>query len=212
MVAGRADERVRVVDVARDHGVDGREARAGGERGDLVARRPDRRVRAGVAVPGLRQPLDALEVVGGVEAQQLVAGRAARTRGRAELLAETADLDQAADPANALGRLRVRARLDEAAGGITAAADPGSCHSMRSWKRRPVFGASVARSSARGRPDARAAPHSDYFFLIQAAGIGAILSLRFSGSTYVPMFLASQSLIGMTISFGIAEIGLPCFR
>ena len=68
-------------------------------------------------------------------------------------------------------------------GGITDAAEPGSCQSMRSWKRRPVRRI-VVRAVAGGPPRRTGRPRAcDYFFLIQAAGIGAILSLRFSGST-----------------------------
>ena len=112
VMARRPHERVGVVELAREHGVDGREARAGGERRDLVRARPDGREEPGVAVPRRGQLGDALEVGRGVEAQQLLA--LGRPRAQLdELLAEPAHLDEAADAPHALGRLGVRARLDE---------------------------------------------------------------------------------------------------
>ena len=114
MVAGRAGERVDVVDRAVEHGVDGGDDTAGGEERDLVAAGAERRQLAGVPAVLRRQRLDSLEVVARMAAEDLLLGRRPRLELH-ELGEQAADLDQVAEPPLRRRALRVRLRLDRAA-------------------------------------------------------------------------------------------------
>ena len=157
MMAGGSNERIRVVGVAVDDGVDSHKARAGGEGGDLVARRADGRVEASVAVPGGGQLSHALNVVGGVKPQELVvAGRPWAQR--YEPIGKATHLDERLDPAHALRALGVHAGLDEPPrrddGRGRARVVPEQ--SLMEGEGRPFHPA--LRLSGRSRPRARVAP------------------------------------------------------
>ena len=116
MVARRPHEGVRVVDDPLDDGVDGRDAGAGGEQRDLEARAVHERVVARVAAGSVAELSNEIHVGRGVHAGHLFdAGR--RRPGAVEVVPQTADLDEAVDPPDPVGRLGVRPRLDHSSRG-----------------------------------------------------------------------------------------------
>ena len=120
VMAGRPDERVRVVDLAVEHRVHSGDAAAGGQQRDLVRAVAERREVAGVAAERVALALDAGDVLGRVQAQDLLFGRRARLE-QQQVVDEAADLDQVLDPALALRALDVGQRLHRETGGH----DPG---------------------------------------------------------------------------------------
>ena len=72
VVSGRADERVGVVDGAVEDGVDGGDGAAGGEQGDFVSAVREGRALAGVAAVFGAEPADAVDVLGEMEAEDLL--------------------------------------------------------------------------------------------------------------------------------------------
>ena len=110
VVAGRAHERVAVVELAGDHRVGADEHAAGRQQRDLVAAVADGRELAGVAAVAVTHRLHRVDVVGGVEAQQLVA-RGVAWLDHGQLLDVAARVEQVLEPSLGLGVLEVQPRL-----------------------------------------------------------------------------------------------------
>src|SRR5262249_52284614 len=115
VVSRRADQRVGVVVLTPQDDVDRRQASTRRKKRDLVARAVNRGALTRIASSPVAQLLYAQYVLLRVEAKDLVERRGPRSEPIDEL-SEPAHLDQAVDPADALGRLRVRAWLDHLAG------------------------------------------------------------------------------------------------
>jgi hypothetical protein len=117
VVAGRAHERVGVVDVAADDRLDRGERAARGAQRDLVRARADRRGLAGLAAARGADRGQALQVLGRVEPEDLL-GRRVAAGDRRQRVDQAAARDEVAEARLARRALRVRhARLDEPARG-----------------------------------------------------------------------------------------------
>ena len=103
---GRPHERVGVVDLAVEHRVDRGDRAAGGEQGDLEAAVAEGGAFAGLAAIGLAHLADLLEILGRVEAGDLLEVGRPRLQ-RDQLLAEVHVLQQVVEPALGLGALVV---------------------------------------------------------------------------------------------------------
>ena len=138
-------------------------------------------------MPCRRELLHAREIRGGVQAQELVPlGRPGARLG--ELLAQPADLDEAADAPYALGGLGVRAGLHECTRRYDRGGGAGVVpqHALVEDEASPAHRVLLLGVHAGGLPGSSpgALPRScRYFFAIQAAGIAPIATLRLSGST-----------------------------
>ena len=109
VVAGRAHERVGVVDGAVEHGVGRHDRAARGEHGDLVAELAHRAALAGIAA-GRAERAHVREVRGRVHAQDLLVGGRPRAQ-RHELVEHAGDVEQVAEAALRLGVLERALRL-----------------------------------------------------------------------------------------------------
>src|SRR5258708_131369 len=116
VMAGGPYQRVRVVNLAIEHRVDRGDAAAGGQQRDLVRAVAERREVAGVAAERVALELDAGDVLGRVQAQDLLLSRRAWLE-QHQVVEESADLDQVLDPAFAFRALDVRERLHGETGG-----------------------------------------------------------------------------------------------